>query len=128
MEGRGIADPEDLLPPEGPHDGDLEADDIVDELDEAVEGGDVAEVGAEVGAEVEPDFDEMLEVEAETEADEPSADDGGAGDASDDTVRLYLKDIGREDLLSTDQELWFRPARGPFGWSCAGRARAAGRR
>jgi RNA polymerase primary sigma factor len=102
MEGRGVTDPEDLLPPEGPSDGDLEVEDTVDELEEAADSTDAAEVGAEV----EPDFDEMLEVEAETEAEEAAAEDGGGGDASDDTVRLYLKDIGREDLLSTDQELW----------------------
>jgi hypothetical protein len=109
MEGRGIADPEDLLPPEGPHDGDLEADDIVDELDEAVEGGDVAEVGAEVGAEVEPDFDEMLEVDAETEADQPSADDGEPA-----TLRPHgpplSADIGRKDLLDRSGA-WLRPRR-----------------
>ena len=102
MEGRGIGDPDDLVPPDGHPEGDREAEETVDELEEAVEGADEPESGAEV----EPDFDEMLEVEAETEADEASADDGGGGDASDDTVRLYLKDIGREDLLSTDQELW----------------------
>jgi RNA polymerase primary sigma factor len=92
-----------MLPAEGQPDAELEAEDAVDELDEAVDGADAGEAGAEI----EPDFDEILEVEAETEADEPASEEGAAaGDASDDTVRLYLKDIGREDLLSTDQELW----------------------
>jgi RNA polymerase primary sigma factor len=102
MESREIGDPEDLLTPGDQPEGDLEAEEAVDEQEEAVDSPDAGEAGAEV----EPDFDEVLEVEAETEADEPSADDGGGGDAGDDTVRLYLKDIGREDLLSTDQELW----------------------
>ena len=100
MENRGEAEPEEILP-EGQPEAELEPDDV-DELEEAV---DVVEAG-EAGAEAEPDFDEMLEVEAETEADEAGADESAGGDASDDTVRLYLKDIGREDLLSTDQELW----------------------
>jgi RNA polymerase primary sigma factor len=101
MEGGGLPDPEELLPPEGQAEGELEADETVDELEEPVDGSDAVDAGAEV----EPDFDEMLEVEAETEAEEAGAEETG-GDASDDTVRLYLKDIGREDLLSTDQELW----------------------
>jgi RNA polymerase primary sigma factor len=123
MEGRGEGEPEELLP-EGQPEGELEADDVVDEVEEPTDSGEPGEAGAEV----EPDFDEMLEVEAETEAEEAGADEGAGGDASDDTVRLYLKDIGREDLLSTDQELWLsvrreapyrlelvRPARPPRG-------------
>jgi RNA polymerase primary sigma factor len=102
MEGSGATDPEDLLPAEGQPDGEMEVEDVVDEVEEAVDSTDAPEAGTEI----EPDFDEMLEVEAETEADEGGADEGGGGDASDDTVRLYLKDIGREDLLSSDQELW----------------------
>ncbi|HSR47703.1 MAG TPA: RNA polymerase sigma factor RpoD [Anaerolineales bacterium] len=83
------------------------------------DGPDSESVGeeAETTAEVEPDYDEILEVEveseAESEAEEAAAESGG--DAGDDTVRLYLKDIGREDLLSPDQELWLSVRReAPF--------------
>lgn len=103
-DGRLLGDAEDLLAPGPQPEGELEAEESLEELEEIAEPGEVGEA-IDGGAEVEPEFDEMLEVEAEVEAEE-AAEEGAPGDASDDTVRLYLKDIGREDLLSTDQELW----------------------
>jgi len=95
---------DDLLSPEGQPEPELE-EDVTEEVDETLEGAEAVEAG-DAGAEVEPDLDEMLEVEAEVEEESAAEEGQPAGDASDDTVRLYLKDIGREDLLSTDQELW----------------------
>jgi RNA polymerase primary sigma factor len=120
-----MSERDDLLG-EASADVDPEAEDAVEELDDVAEASEASETETEV--EVEPDFDEMLEVESE--GDEAAAEEKAPpGDASDDTVRLYLKDIGREDLLSTDQELWLsvrreaperleaarpsRPTRGP---------------
>ncbi len=56
---------------------------------------------------VEPDFEE--EAEAEPEAVVEEVDLGKlslALELSDDPVRLYLKEIGQVELLTTDQELW----------------------
>ena len=52
--------------------------------------------------EVEPDFpsDKTAEDVAEVERPAPAV------EMSDDPVRLYLKEIGRVDLLSSDQEMW----------------------
>jgi RNA polymerase primary sigma factor len=57
--------------------------------------------------EVEPDFEEIV-----SQVDVVSEEDSGvlglplALELSDDPVRLYLKEIGRVELLSPDQELW----------------------
>ncbi|HKY83918.1 MAG TPA: sigma-70 factor domain-containing protein, partial [Anaerolineales bacterium] len=98
---------DDLLSPEGQPEPELE-EDVTEEVDETLEGAEAVEAveAGDAGAEVEPDLDEMLEVEAEVEEESAAEEGQPTGDASDDTVRLYLKDIGREDLLSTDQELW----------------------
>jgi len=54
--------------------------------------------------EIEPDFDTAAEKDAlaDIEPEEVSP----AVEMSDDPVRLYLKEIGRVDLLSPDQEMW----------------------
>ena len=54
--------------------------------------------------EIEPDFDSASEKDAlaDIEPEEVSP----AVEMSDDPVRLYLKEIGRVDLLSPDQEMW----------------------
>ena len=51
--------------------------------------------------EVEPDFSKKKE-ESSDSTDKASS----AVEMSDDPVRLYLKEIGRVDLLSSDQEMW----------------------
>jgi RNA polymerase primary sigma factor len=59
---------------------------------------------------------EAIEVDPDLEEDGPDSDDSSAEkslkkltaalELSDDPVRLYLKEIGRVELLDTDQELW----------------------
>jgi RNA polymerase primary sigma factor len=57
--------------------------------------------------EVEPDFEENGTQEAEVAVDEIELERLSlAFELSDDPVRLYLKEIGQVDLLSSDQELW----------------------
>ena len=62
----------------------------------------------------EENFDAALAniIEERLNEDESSKDDArpapllAAGEQGDDPVRLYLKEIGRVDLLSADQEFW----------------------
>ncbi len=97
-----MSDRDDLLADETRAEMDPETEDSVEETEDV---SDAAEPETEGEVDGEPDFDEMVEVESES--DDTAAEEAQPpGDASDDTVRLYLKDIGREDLLSTDQELW----------------------
>ncbi len=59
--------------------------------------------------EVEPDFEEEGETKAEAEVVKEEVDRGKlslALELSDDPVRLYLKEIGQVELLTSDQELW----------------------
>ncbi len=55
--------------------------------------------------EVEPDFEGGLELAEEPEAIGPEEVPSGV-EMADDPVRLYLKEIGRVDLLEPDHELW----------------------
>ncbi|HET7010634.1 MAG TPA: sigma-70 family RNA polymerase sigma factor, partial [Anaerolineales bacterium] len=94
---RAISEPEeegdDFLPAdEGAEAGD--GDELVDELEEGLESGD--------SADVEPDLEEVLEAEEEVGPEEI----GPTGELADDPVRLYLKEIGRVELLGPDQEVW----------------------
>jgi RNA polymerase primary sigma factor len=96
---------------------DLPSIDVADETDIDPDG--------EPDGEAEVDVDESLELaEAETVEAEPEADESfepgdeaaeeeidleeitTALELADDPVRLYLKEIGRVDLLGSDQELW----------------------
>jgi RNA polymerase primary sigma factor len=97
---QAITEPEDeaddLLPAdEGAEVGELDGEDLADEADEGPEAGD--------SADVEPDFDEVVEAEVEDVGLEESV---PAGELTDDPVRLYLKEIGRVELLGSNQELW----------------------
>ena len=79
---------------------DLEGDELLD--DEIQEPVDVVDGEA---IEVDPDLEE------EAEGEDGSAEKSlkkltAALELSDDPVRLYLKEIGRVELLGTDQELW----------------------
>ena len=59
--------------------------------------------------EVEPDFEEEGETKSEAESAKEEVDRGKlslALELSDDPVRLYLKEIGQVELLTSDQELW----------------------
>jgi RNA polymerase primary sigma factor len=79
-------------------------DDDLDESQDPVDPVDVVEGEAIV---VEPDLEEDAEAEAGSDGDEKGLEKLSiALELSDDPVRLYLKEIGRVDLLSTDQELW----------------------
>jgi RNA polymerase primary sigma factor len=97
---RAISEPDDeaddLLPAdEGVETGEGEADELTDELEEGLEPGEAGDL--------EPDLEEVLE----TEVEEVSPEDiGPAGEMTDDPVRLYLKEIGRVELLGPDQEVW----------------------
>jgi len=80
------------------HDDDVEeSQDLKDPVD-AIEGESI---------EVEPDLDDDSDSDAGSDGDDKGLEKLSiALELSDDPVRLYLKEIGRVDLLSTDQELW----------------------
>jgi RNA polymerase primary sigma factor len=97
---RAISEPEDDGEDQTPLDegaevGDLDGDELVEEPEEGAEAGEAGDL--------EPDLDEVLETEAEEAGQEEAAQ---PGELADDPVRLYLKEIGRVELLGPDQELW----------------------
>src|SRR3972149_4584264 len=97
---RAISEPEDDAEDQTPLDegaevGDLDGDEVVEELEEGAEAGEAADL--------EPDLDEAIETKAEEPGQEEAAQ---PGELADDPVRLYLKEIGRVELLGPDQELW----------------------
>src|SRR4030067_1159284 len=97
---RAISEPEDDGEDQTPLDegaevGDLESDELVEELEEGAEAGEAGDL--------EPDLDDVLETETEEAGQEEAAQ---PGEMADDPVRLYLKEIGRVELLGPDQELW----------------------
>ena len=78
-----------------------EVDEIQGDLEETVE---VLEGDA---VDVEPDLEEDLDLLEEVEEEEIDVDELTlALELADDPVRLYLKEIGRVELLGQDQELW----------------------
>jgi RNA polymerase primary sigma factor len=79
---------------------DIEDDESKDEDPDEVVGGE--------SLEDEPDFKDLAQSEEEVEEDEAAEKQAVsvAIELSDDPVRLYLKEIGRVDLLSSDQEMW----------------------
>jgi RNA polymerase primary sigma factor len=100
-----------------PRDPDLSQDDLIEEApDEVEEDSDlevedsleVAETETESeGVEVEPDVEDVFEAGEEIAEEAVEADDlSGTVEMADDPVRLYLKEIGRVELLGPDQELW----------------------
>jgi RNA polymerase primary sigma factor len=84
-----------------------EGDELELELDQAQDEDPVDIVGGE-SLEDEPDFKDLTQTEEDVEEDEAAEKQAVsvAIELSDDPVRLYLKEIGRVDLLSSDQELW----------------------
>jgi len=97
---RAIGEPEDdaddLAPAdEGAEVSDVDGDELTEEPEEGAEAGETAEL--------EPDFDDVVEAEVEDVGVEEPAQ---PGELADDPVRLYLKEIGRVELLGPDQELW----------------------
>src|SRR4030065_276851 len=97
---RAISEPEDDGEDQtplrgGPEGGALDGEELVEELEEGAEAGEAGDL--------EPDLDEVLETEAEEAGQEEAAQ---PGELADDPVRLYLKEIGRVELLGPDQELW----------------------
>ena len=89
---------------------DLDAEDAVDVID-----GEMVDV--------EPDFDEAQAQQEEAGAEAVPTD---TLEMSDDPVRLYLKEIGKVELLGSDQELWLavRMA-GPRRLELLGKGRAS---
>ena len=88
-------------------------------LESAVDNPEVDDIEEEHDEELQEPVDvvdgEAIEVEPDLEEDSDAVDSGAekslkkltvALELSDDPVRLYLKEIGRVDLLNTDQELW----------------------
>jgi RNA polymerase primary sigma factor len=78
---------------------------LVEDSEETSAPEKVAAEGNDI--DVEPDLEEAatLEEELSTETVEPE-EIAVAAEMSDDPVRLYLKEIGRVELLTSDQELW----------------------
>jgi RNA polymerase primary sigma factor len=78
---------------------------------------------------VEPDLDEVYEAGEEAGEEELDIEElTSALELADDPVRLYLKEIGRVELLGPDQELWLAvrmEAARRFDLLSAGRASAA---
>jgi RNA polymerase primary sigma factor len=65
------------------------------------------ELASDTEVEAEPDIEEVVGAAEELEQDRLDSEELYlALELTDDPVRLYLKEIGRVDLLSTDQELW----------------------
>lgn len=92
---------------EGPLEEEFEINEKAEDVDE-VEPDPVDVVEGEQ-IEVDPDLedDEEEDSESDTEIDEHTVSRLSiALELSDDPVRLYLKEIGRVELLSTDQEMW----------------------
>jgi RNA polymerase primary sigma factor len=86
------------------------APEAIDELDDNEELNeedlqDPVDVVDGEAIEVEPDLEEEAEVE-DASAEKSLKKLTAALELSDDPVRLYLKEIGRVELLDTDQELW----------------------
>jgi len=78
-----------------------------DDLEESQDLKDPVDVVEGEPIEIEPDLEEDSDGEAASDGDEKGLEKLSiALELSDDPVRLYLKEIGRVDLLSTDQELW----------------------
>ncbi len=88
----------------------IDQDELADETEETPEGTDSktsepVDVVEGESIEVEPDFEEESDYEptsGEAELEKLTI----ALELSDDPVRLYLKEIGQVDLLSSDQEVW----------------------
>jgi RNA polymerase primary sigma factor len=75
--------------------------------DVEVDPDDAVDVVGGKSLEVEPDFEELASQAEEITDDAPEVPELSlALELSDDPVRLYLKEIGRVELLSPDQELW----------------------
>jgi RNA polymerase primary sigma factor len=100
-----------------PSNPDLSQDDLIEEAPDEVEedsdldvedSPEVVEPEAEgEGVDVEPDAEDVFEVGEEIAEEAVEAEDlVGAAELADDPVRLYLKEIGRVELLGPDQELW----------------------
>jgi RNA polymerase primary sigma factor len=94
---------------------DVEAEDV----DLEVDPEDAVDVVGGKSLEVEPDFEDSEDSDDSDDSDESDDSEEDereerksgrqrsiAVELSDDPVRLYLKEIGRVDLLSSDQELW----------------------
>jgi RNA polymerase primary sigma factor len=78
-----------------------------EDLEESQDIKDPVDVVEGESIEVEPDLDDDSDSDAGSDGDDKGLEKLSiALELSDDPVRLYLKEIGRVDLLSTDQELW----------------------
>ncbi len=80
---------------------DLE-DESVDEIDaevEPVEQGN-GDLLPDLDWDIEPSSDDLTQIEVQL------TESGGAADIVDDPVRMYLREIGRVDLLEPSQEVW----------------------
>jgi RNA polymerase primary sigma factor len=85
-------------PDEVEEDSDLEVEDTLDVVEPEAEGDSV---------DVEPDAEDVFEVGEEIPEESVEPEDlMGSAELADDPVRLYLKEIGKVDLLGPDQELW----------------------
>jgi RNA polymerase primary sigma factor len=80
---------------------------LIPENDVQADPEDAVDVVGGQALEVEPDFDVSVQA-GDGQGEEPveSSEIPLAIELSDDPVRLYLKEIGRVELLSPDQELW----------------------
>jgi len=100
-----------------------ETEDDIEDLD--VDAEDAVDVIDGEMVDVEPDFDEAQAQQEEAGAEAIVTD---TLEMSDDPVRLYLKEIGKVELLGSDQELWLavRMA-GPRRLELLGKGRASQR-
>jgi RNA polymerase primary sigma factor len=97
----------------GEEQADDEVDESIDDMDETFDSSDLT-LESDDGDEADDAEDDTSMVAAEEEADESeteaalaaAADLASAVDQTSDPVRLYLKEIGRVDLLETHHELW----------------------
>ncbi len=80
------------------------AADLDDEVPAAFDSDSVDMLDGET-LDIEPDLTEAPELEEEA-GEALKLEEGAAGELADDPVRLYLKEIGRVELLDPDQELW----------------------
>lgn len=88
----------------------LEEDDELDEVEpdpvDVIEGEEI-EIEPDLEEDQDQDSDSESGSDSESEVDEHTVSRLSiALELSDDPVRLYLKEIGRVELLSTDQEMW----------------------
>jgi len=92
---------------ETPHDDLLDAAPFDAEDEVELEPEESLETVDSESVEIEPDVDDVFDGDDEAAEEEVEPEDLTlAVELADDPVRLYLKEIGRVELLGSDQELW----------------------